>query len=101
MNDETMISAEELFGESATGNAPAPKGRARGKKSAADLFTEAKIKMVMRIYGVPRKGALGIIACRKAGDQDSDGAKKRQKKHSGENSEAEFMTAEEFFGIEE
>ncbi len=99
MNNETMMSAEEIFGEPAKAKAPATKSRARGKKSRDDLFTEVKIKMVMRIYGVPRKRALGIIAGREAERQAPERAKERQTKHrESHKKEERLMTAEEFFG---
>ena len=98
MNNETMMTAEEFFGEPAKAKTPATKSRARGKKSRDDLFTEAKIKMVMRIYGVPRKRALGIIAGREAERQALERAKERQTKHRESHKEERLMTAEEFFG---
>jgi len=85
MNNETMMTAEEFFGEPATAKTPATKSRARGKKSRDDLFTEAKIKMVMRIYGVPRKRALGIIAGRHSEKEEllDSAGKRRPKRRRG------------------
>lgn len=99
MNDETMMTAEEFFGEiESQKKTPARKGKSRGRKSRNDLFAEAKIKMVMRIYGATRKGALGIIAGREAERQALERAKERQTKHRESHKEERLMTAEEFFG---
>ena len=99
MNDETMMTAEEFFGEiESQEKTPARKGKSRGRKSRNDLFAEAKIKMVMRIYGATRKGALGIIAGREAERQELERAKERQTKHRESHKEERLMTAEEFFG---
>lgn len=99
MNDETMMTAEEFFGEiESQEKTPARKGKSRGRKSRNDLFAEAKIKMVMRIYGATRKGALGIIAGREAERQALERAKERQTKHRESHKEERLMTAEEFFG---
>ncbi len=99
MNDETMMTAEEFFGEIENQEkTPARKGKSRGRKSRNDPFAEAKIKMVMRIYGATRKGALGIIAGREAERQALERAKERQTKHRESHKEERLMTAEEFFG---
>ena len=99
MNDETMMTAEEFFGEIENQEkTSARKGKSRGRKSRNDPFAEAKIKMVMRIYGATRKGALGIIAGREAERQALERAKERQTKHRESHKEERLMTAEEFFG---
>ena len=99
MNDETMMTAEEFFGEIENQEkTPARKGKSRGRKSRNDIFTEAKIKMVMRIYGATRKGALGIIVGREAERQALERAKERRTKHRESHKEERLMTAEEFFG---
>ena len=41
----------------------ARKGRGRGKKSMADLFTELKVQMVMNIYTCSAERAKEIIDC--------------------------------------
>ena len=64
MNNETIMSAEEFFGEPEKDKKPALSVKARGKRSKKDIFAELKIKMVMRIYGVSRAKALEIIAKR-------------------------------------
>ena len=98
MDNETMIAAEELFGEVENQDrTPARKGRARGRKSQGDLFAELKIKMVMRIYGVSKKDALGIIAGREAERQALERAKEQHAKRA-KDSDDELMTAEELFG---
>ena len=40
---------------------PARKGRGRGKKSMADLFTELKVQMVMKVYACSAERAKEII----------------------------------------
>lgn len=98
MNDETLTRVEEFFDESKEDNVPAIKGGARGRKSQRDPFTEAKIKMVMRIYGVSRKDALGIIAGRKSEKDELLRAKKSRARHGGRDEDEGLMTAEDFFG---
>ena len=61
MNKETMMSAEEFFGEPRKHNAPVRRGRARGRRVDKDLLAELKLKMVMRIYKVSRARAAAII----------------------------------------
>ena len=61
--DDEVMSAEEFFGGLENEKkAPVRRGRRRAKKSANDLFAEIKIKMVMRVYGVPEARALEILA---------------------------------------
>ncbi len=95
MNDETIMSAEEFFGEVETDKAPVRMGKARGKSSKKDSFAELKAKMVMRIYGVSRKRALEIIAGRAAEKEAFEAAKDkdgRKAKNDG------IMSAADFFG---
>ena len=97
MNNETIMSAEEFFGEVEKDNTPVRMGKARGKGSRTDLFAELKVKMVMRIYGVSKKRALEIIGGRAAEKQalesrnGNDGRALRK-------DEDGFMSAKDFFG---
>ena len=97
MNNETMTSAEEVFGEPRKHNAPARKGKARGKKAGTDLLAELKAKMVMRIYNVSRARAAAIIAGRAGERQALEEAReaKRARCLNGD----ETMTAEDFFNL--
>ena len=97
MNKETMTSAEEVFGEPRRHNAPARRGRARGRKADKDLFAELKLKMVMRIYKVSRARAAAIIAGRAGERQALEEAReaKRARCLNGD----ETMTAEDFFNL--
>lgn len=62
-NDDAVMSAEEFIGGLENEkNVSARRGRRRGKKSANDLFTKVKVKMVMRVYGVTEARALEILA---------------------------------------
>ena len=93
--DVEFISAEEFFGENdETKNNSPRRSRPRGKPGADDFFTKAKVKMVMRIYGVSRAKALEIIAERN-GDQK---AVESTNDSSNTNEGDGLMTAEEFFG---
>ena len=79
-NDDELMSAEEFFGELANEKkVPVRKGRRRVKKSANDLFTEVKVKMVMRIYHVSCERAKAIIAGR-AAEKEAQDAKKTPRK---------------------
>ena len=100
MNNETVMSDEELFFEEKSGTKePARKGRGRGKKSPKDLFGKLKIKMVMRIYGVTRARAMEIIAGRAEEAQEMERAKNRDERLEGRPSDdEELMSAAEFFG---
>ena len=89
MNDETIMSAEEFFGELEKGKAPAHTGKALGKRTRKDLFAELKIKMVMRIYGLSRAHAAKFVALRE-GEIRAEAARKAKEK-----------PAEEFPGIED
>ena len=68
-------------------------------KRSIDLFTEIKIKMVMKIYGLSRSKAIAKIAGREAaatphaGDDHDIKTNCRRLKE-----DEEFMSAEEFFG---
>ena len=90
MNKETMMSAEEFFGEPRKHNAPARRGRARGRRADKDLLAELKLKMVMRIYKVSRARAAAIIAGR-AGERQ---ALEEARRLHGDGT----MAAEDFFG---
>lgn len=51
MNTNKNMNIEDLFTDmERKDKVPARKGRGRGKKSMADLFTELKVQMVMNIY---------------------------------------------------
>ena len=100
MSSNTMIDADDIFGELKTKNTPARKGKVRGRKVGADLLAELKVKMVMRIYGASRARAMEIIAGR-AGErqalehaQEEARAAKRPHRFRGD----ESMAIEEFFG---
>ena len=97
MNDETIMTAEEFFGEVEKDNTPVRMGKARGKGSKTDLFSKLKVKMVMRIYGVSKKRALEIIAGRAAEKAALAAAKDKDGKRS-RNDEGGFMSAADFFG---
>ena len=90
MDKETMMSAEEFFGEPRKHNAPVRRGKARGRRVDKDLLAELKLKMVMRIYSVPRARAAAIIAGR-AGERQA--LEEARRLHGDET-----MAAEEFFG---
>ncbi len=91
MNNETMMSAEEFFGEpKKKNNAPVRRGKARGRRVDKDLLAELKLKMVMRIYKVSRARAAAIIAGR-AGERQ---ALEEARRLHGDGT----MAAEDFFG---
>ena len=93
--DDEIMSAEEFFGEIDTGKKnPSRTRSSRGKKTAEDLFTKMKVKMVMRIYGVSRARALEIIATR--GDANSPENAKAPDGRS-ETDTDELISAEDFF----
>ena len=100
MNNETIMSAEEFFGETEKDKKPALSGKARGKRSNKGSFSELKIKMVMRIYGVSRARAVEIIAGRADEKADIEHAKEhssaRSRRETSDN--AGLMSAAEFFG---
>lgn len=101
MEKETMMSAEEFFGELEKGKTPVRKGGARGKKTGKDFFAELKVKMVMRIYGATRARAMEIIAGRAVEKDELERAKERAKRSkisSPEPPDGDLMSAEEFFG---
>ena len=95
--DDEMMSAEEFFGEiSKPENVPAKTCRKRRKGASADLFQEAKLRMVMRINGVSRAKALEIIGQR-AKNAETDG------KHEGctarpSRKDVRLMSPVDFFG---
>ena len=98
MNKETMMSAEEFFGEpKKKNNAPGRRGKARGRRVDKDLLAELKLKMVMRIYKVSRARAAAIIAGRAGERQALEEAReaKRARCLNGD----ETMTAEDFFNL--
>ena len=98
MNDETIMSAEEFFGEVEKDKVPVCMGKARGKGSKTDLFFELKVKMVMRIYGVSKKRALEIIDGRAAEKRALESGNGNDGRASGKD-EGGFMSAKEFFGV--
>ena len=100
MNDKTIMSAEEFFGELEKGKAPTHTGKALGKRSRKDLFDELKIKMVMRIYGVSRARAMEIIAGRADEKQEMERAKERPSAglRRQASDDEELMSAADFFG---
>ena len=82
-DDDDLMSAEEFFGGIAkTESAPVKTSRKRRKGTAADLFQEAKLRMVMRINRVSRAKALKIVASRAKKSEEGDD---------------DTMSAEEFF----
>ena len=98
-NDDELMSAEEFFGELANEKkVPVRKGRRRVKKSANDLFTEVKVKMVMRIYGVTKARAQEIIAGRAEEAQKLERGKGASEKAKRGRHDGGFISAEEFFG---
>ena len=97
MNNETIMSAEEFFGEVEKDKAPVRMGKARGKGSKTDLFSELKVKMVMRIYGVSKKRALEIIDGRAAEKRALESGNGNDGRASGKG-EGGFMSAKDFFG---
>ena len=100
MNNEKIMSAEEFFGEPVKDKTPARTGKARGKRSNKDLFTELKIKMVMRIYGVSRARAMEIIAGRADEKLEMERAEERPSVRSRRRTsdDEELMSAADFFG---
>lgn len=64
MNTDKNMNIEDLFTDmERKDKVPARKGRGRGKKSMADLFTELKVQMVMNIYTCSAERAKEIIDC--------------------------------------
>lgn len=103
MKDDTeLMFDEELFaGLENEKKVPVRKGRGRRKKSVNDLFTEIKVKMVMRIYGATKARALEILADRAeekdnppVPDGDADVVDDEDDDEDGE-----LMSASDFFGI--
>lgn len=93
--DDDIMSAEEFF-DGITGGKKAPrKCRSRGKKPEA-LFAAVKVKMVMRLYGVSRAKALGIIARRESATRAAEG--EGVGRSTAEDRDREFMSAADFFG---
>ena len=96
INDDEIMSAEEFFGEVDSGKKNLLRTRSsRGKKTAEDLFTKMKVKMIMRIYGVSRARALEIIAGREPAKSAENG--KAQDVRSETDADDELLSAEEFF----
>lgn len=95
--DDDIMTAEEFFGgfdEPKKAKKAPRKARARGKKPET-LFAAVKVKMVMRIHGVPRAQALEIIARREAEK------KAAEEKESACEENDRLMSAREFFGEED
>ena len=64
MNTNKNMNIEDPFVDmERKGKVPARKGRGRGKKSMADLFTELKVQMVMKVYACSAERAKEIIDC--------------------------------------
>lgn len=97
MDNETLMSAEEFFGVSKKSNAPACRGKARGKSVGNDLFAELKVKMVMRIYKVSRARAAAIIAGRADERQALECEREAARKARRDRQDDEFMSAADFF----
>ena len=62
MKTEKIIVEEFAFDEVEDGRSAGAKPKLDGRMAKKDLFAEIKVKMVMRIYGVPRSKAERIIA---------------------------------------
>ena len=82
MDIDELMTAEEFFGTSAsTERGPSGRCGSRGRRGSDKLFSDVKEKMVMRIHGVSRAKARGIIALREdelALENDGDGNGVRQ-----------------------
>ena len=64
-NEGEMFSAEEFFGGADNRNRnPSWMSGRHGRKAADRLLADVKVKMIMRIHGVSRAKARGIIARR-------------------------------------
>ena len=92
--DDDIMTAEDFFGGFDEPKKAPRKARARGKKPKT-LFAAVKVKMVMRIYGVPRARALEIIARREAEKRAAED------KESAREKDDRLMSAREFFGEED
>ena len=101
-DDDEVMSAEEFFGGlEKKKKAPVHKGRGRAKKSANDLFTEVKVKMVMRVYGVTKARALEILADR-ADEKDTPPAPDGDANVVDDNDDdddVKFLPASELFSV--
>ena len=92
-NEIEMIDTEDIFDEmDRFGKVPVQKSKDRRKRSGKNLFAEVKVKMVMRIYGVPRARALEIIAARETV------RKPAEKAEPSSAADDELMDAGTFFG---
>ena len=92
--EDDIMTAEDFFGGFDEPKKAPRKARARGKKPKT-LFAAVKVKMVMRIYGVPRARALEIIARREAEKRAAED------KESAREKDDRLMSAREFFGEED
>ena len=96
-NEDEIMSAAEFFGElDNVEKISSCACRTRGKKSEKALFSNIKVKMVMRAHGISRPRALEIIAKR----EDGKDASKDGMVHDGgmrRRADETFMSAEEFF----
>jgi len=97
MKNDDIMTAEEFFGEVEKDKAPVRTGKARGKGSKTDLFSELKVKMVMRIYGVSKKRALDIIDGRAVAKRALESGNGNDDRASGKDEDV-FMSAKDFFG---
>ena len=92
--DDDIMTAEDFFGGFDEPKKAPRKARARGKKPKT-LFAAVKVKMVMRIHGVPRAQALEIIARREVEKRAAED------KESAREKDDRLMSAREFFGEED
>ena len=95
MKEVEIKDGEDVFGLRLE-ERPAYTGKRRKRKAKEDTFSEIKIKMVMRIYGVSRARAIEIIAGRAAEKAAVEAAKDEARGRAS--SDDHLMSAEEFFG---
>ena len=95
MKEVEIKDGEDVFGLRLE-ERPAYTGKRRKRKAKEDTFSEIKIKMVMRIYGVSRARAIEIIAGREAEKVALEAAKDEARERAS--TDDRLMSAEEFFG---
>ncbi|MBQ7188672.1 MAG: hypothetical protein IJR99_04560 [Kiritimatiellae bacterium] len=71
------------------------RSRTRGKKKPEELFSNVKVEMVMRIYGVSRTKALEIITTRESEIKTAEG--EGADRSTEEDCDVAFISAKEFF----
>lgn len=99
MDEEVEImSAEEFFGRAKAAKSPSRGGKAHGNKMMHERFTEVKINMVMRIYGVSRAKAEKIIAERETRPAEDDAAV-NPFEAKGDRKSIEVKSAKDFFEV--